>query len=95
MASIGDSRTARRAGIQAEITAVIRPMKLAGDTGAMIEVNCETDFVTKNDMFLNMAAAAAKLGLSLHQIRYRIARLNIATPQGAQVDDAHDDTTAH
>ncbi|MBP9953564.1 MAG: elongation factor Ts, partial [Ottowia sp.] len=34
---------------------------VAGDTGAMIEVNCETDFVTKNDMFLNMAAAAAKL----------------------------------
>ena len=29
--------------------------------GAMIEINCETDFVTKNDMFLNMAAAAAKL----------------------------------
>ena len=34
---------------------------VAGDTGAMIEVNCETDLVTKNDMFLNMAAAAAKL----------------------------------
>ncbi|HOB67921.1 translation elongation factor Ts [Ottowia sp.] len=34
---------------------------VAGDVGAMIEVNCETDFVTKNDMFLNMAAAAAKL----------------------------------
>ena len=34
---------------------------VAGDTGAMIEVNCETDFVTKNDMFLNLAAAAAKL----------------------------------
>lgn len=34
---------------------------VAGDTGAMIEVNCETDFVTKNDMFLAMAQAAAKL----------------------------------
>ena len=34
---------------------------VAGDKGAMVEVNCETDFVTKNDMFLNMAAAAAKL----------------------------------
>jgi elongation factor Ts len=34
---------------------------VAGDTGAMVEVNCETDFVTKNDMFLNLAAAAAKL----------------------------------
>ena len=34
---------------------------VAGDTGAMIEVNSETDFVTKNDMFLAMAQAAAKL----------------------------------
>ena len=34
---------------------------IAGDTGAMIEINCETDFVTKNDMFLAMAAAAARL----------------------------------
>ena len=34
---------------------------VAGDVGAMVEVNCETDFVTKNDMFLNLAAAAAKL----------------------------------
>lgn len=32
-----------------------------GNTGAMIEVNCETDFVTKNDSFLAMANAAAKL----------------------------------
>ena len=29
--------------------------------GVIVEVNCETDFVTKNDMFLNLAAAAAKL----------------------------------
>jgi elongation factor Ts len=32
-----------------------------GQTGAMIEVNCETDFVTKNDSFLALAQAAAQL----------------------------------
>jgi len=32
-----------------------------GNTGAMIEVNCETDFVTKNDSFLALAQAAAQL----------------------------------
>ncbi len=32
-----------------------------GSTGAMIEVNCETDFVTKNDSFLALAQAAARL----------------------------------
>jgi elongation factor Ts len=34
---------------------------IEGSTGAMIEVNCETDFVTKNDSFLAMARAAAEL----------------------------------
>ena len=32
-----------------------------GTVGAMIEVNCETDFVTKNDSFLALANAAAEL----------------------------------
>ena len=36
----------------------------------------------------NRTAAAARLGLNLRQIRYRIARLNITVPQD---DDAHDD----
>ncbi|MDR7092506.1 translation elongation factor Ts [Hydrogenophaga laconesensis] len=34
---------------------------ISGTTGALIEVNCETDFVTKNDSFLGLANAAAKL----------------------------------
>jgi len=34
---------------------------IEGSTGAMLEVNCETDFVTKNDMFIAMAQAAARL----------------------------------
>jgi len=32
-----------------------------GTTGALLEVNCETDFVTKNDSFLALANAAAAL----------------------------------
>jgi elongation factor Ts len=34
---------------------------VSGTTGAMVEVNCETDFVTKNDSFLAFAQAAANL----------------------------------
>jgi elongation factor Ts len=34
---------------------------IEGTKGALIEVNCETDFVTKNDSFLAMAKAAAQL----------------------------------
>ena len=32
-----------------------------GTTGALLEVNCETDFVTKNDSFLALAQAAVEL----------------------------------
>ena len=34
---------------------------IAGKVGALVEVNCETDFVTKNDDFLKLAADIAKL----------------------------------
>ena len=37
-----------------------------GDAGALLEVNCETDFVTKNDSFLAMAQAAAGLVAQHH-----------------------------
>ncbi|MDR2851522.1 MAG: translation elongation factor Ts [Burkholderiaceae bacterium] len=32
-----------------------------GDAGAMVEINCETDFVSKNDSFIALAKAAAEL----------------------------------
>ncbi|EGJ12241.1 MULTISPECIES: translation elongation factor Ts [Rubrivivax] len=32
-----------------------------GTTGALVEINCETDFVSKNDSFLAFAKAAAQL----------------------------------
>lgn len=34
---------------------------IAADVGALLEVNCETDFVTKNDSFLALANAAVQL----------------------------------
>jgi elongation factor Ts len=34
---------------------------ISGTTGALVEVNCETDFVTKNDDFIALANACAKL----------------------------------
>jgi len=34
---------------------------ISGNVGALVEVNCETDFVTKNDDFLALANTAAKL----------------------------------
>lgn len=37
-----------------------------GKTGAMIEVNCETDFVTKNDDFIGLVKACAELVATKH-----------------------------
>ncbi|MBC7415635.1 MAG: elongation factor Ts [Herminiimonas sp.] len=34
---------------------------IQGNVGALVEINCETDFVTKNDEFLALAQACAKL----------------------------------
>ena len=34
---------------------------VSGNIGALVEINCETDFVTKNDEFLALANACAKL----------------------------------
>ena len=34
---------------------------VVGDAGALVEVNCETDFTSKNDMFMAMANACARL----------------------------------
>ena len=49
-------KAASRVTAEGVVTAFI-----SGDTGALLEVNCETDFVTKNDSFIAMAQAAVKL----------------------------------
>jgi len=50
------SKAASRVTAEGVIAAYV-----AGNVGALIEVNCETDFVTKNDEFLALANACAKL----------------------------------
>jgi len=49
-------KAASRITAEGVISAVVN-----GTTGAMVEVNCETDFVTKNDSFLAFAKACAEL----------------------------------
>jgi elongation factor Ts len=49
-------KAASRVTAEGVVTAVV-----SGSTGAILEVNCETDFVTKNDSFLALAKAAAEL----------------------------------
>jgi len=49
-------KAAARITAEGVVTACIE-----GNTGALLETNCETDFVTKNDSFLALANAAVQL----------------------------------
>ena len=50
------SKAASRIAAEGVVTAAV-----SGSTGALVEVNCETDFVTKNDAFLAFSKACAAL----------------------------------
>lgn len=50
------SKASSRVTAEGVITAFV-----SGNVGAMVEVNCETDFVTKNDEFIALAEGCAKL----------------------------------
>ncbi len=50
------SKAASRVAAEGAVSCVV-----AGSTGALVEVNCETDFVTKNDSFLALVKACAQL----------------------------------
>ncbi|MES2511774.1 MAG: sigma-54 dependent transcriptional regulator [Pseudomonadota bacterium] len=69
------------------------PVKVPGNLQDYLDTQ-ERDILCKvlQETRFNRTAAAAKLGLSLRQIRYRIARLNIAMPDGDSTADAVDAT---
>jgi len=52
------SKASSRVAAEGIVAAYVAP---DGKTGALLEVNCETDFVAKNEDFLAFAANAAKL----------------------------------
>lgn len=56
-----------------------------GKTGAIVEVNCETDFVAKNDDFLAFSGALAKL--AAEQKPADIAALSALSIDGTVIED--------
>lgn len=56
-----------------------------GKTGAMAEINCETDFVAKNGDFLAFAAAVAKLAAEKNPAS--VDALSALPSEGGSVDD--------
>lgn len=58
---------------------------VSGNVGALIEVNCETDFVTKNDDFIALANTCAKLVAEHNPAD--VAALNALPLDGKTVDE--------
>jgi two-component system response regulator PilR (NtrC family) len=77
-------------GTQADAT-VGKPPEMPQDLQAYLDQQ-EREILVKalRETNFNRTAAAQRRGLSLRQIRYRIARLAIATPNGH--DEANDDS---
>ena len=56
----GLAQAAKKAGRIAAEGAVVQYITECGKVGAVVEVNCETDFVAKTDNFMNFANSVAK-----------------------------------
>ena len=60
MRKSGQAKAAKKAGRIAAEGIIAIKFSTDGKQGAMVEVNCETDFVTKNDNFISFADAVAE-----------------------------------
>lgn len=70
------SKAASRVTAEGVITSFID-----GKNGALIEINCETDFVSKNDDFLKFTQDCAKLA-----VQHQIAQDDVATLSTSLID---------
>lgn len=81
---LGNKATKAAARVAAE-GVVAAQVAADGKTGAIIEVNCETDFVAKNDDFLAFASALA--GLVVKHAPADVAVLSSLEIDGAPVEE--------
>jgi len=61
--------------------------------GVMVELNCETDFVAKNEQFQELAAKIAKAALD-SKVADRLALLTTETAEGKTVEQLIEEATA-
>jgi elongation factor Ts len=81
---LGNKATKAAARVAAEGVVAVQ-IAADGKTGAIIEVNCETDFVAKNDDFLAFSGALA--GLVVKHAPADVAALSGLEIDGAQVEE--------
>lgn len=77
------SKAAGRIAAEGMIAAHIAP---DGKSGALVEVNCETDFVARNEDFINFARNLAKL-LTKESLADTEALSSAALPDGENVEE--------
>jgi elongation factor Ts len=82
----GMSRAAKKADRVAAEGIVQFCISEAGDRAALLEVNCETDFVSKNEEFKSFVSEASKLALtnSINDVE-KLAALKLST--GVTIDE--------
>ena len=92
----GQAQAARRAGEEAREGVVQSYIHHGNRIGAMVEVNCQTDFVARNDKFVEFArdlalhvAARAPLAVSDEEVpeQEREREVRIATEQASERPD--------
>lgn len=77
------SKAAGRIAAEGIVAAHIAP---DGKSGALVEVNCETDFVARNEDFINFASNLAQL-LTTESLADTEALASATLPQGDNVED--------
>jgi elongation factor Ts len=80
------NRATKAAGRIAAEGVIAAHVSAGGKTGALVEVNCETDFVAKNPEFIALAAAVAELVASRNP--RDVAALGELPLKGQTVEDA-------
>ena len=89
----GEAQAAKRAGVEAREGVIQSYIHAGGKIGVLVEVDCETDFVARNDRFVEFArdlalhiAAAAPLAVTEHEVPVedRAREERIAAEQAAE-----------
>ncbi|KGJ97071.1 translation elongation factor Ts [Colwellia psychrerythraea] len=86
----GQAKAAKKAGNIAAEGAII--IKVSGNTAAIVEVNCQTDFVAMDDNFLGFAnavadtALASKVAIEELQAQFEEKRIALVTKIGENIN---------
>ncbi|MBL6734703.1 MAG: elongation factor Ts [Shewanellaceae bacterium] len=83
MRKSGQAKAAKKAGRIAAEGVIIA--KVAADKAILVEINCETDFVARDESFLAFANAVAELALA-HQVT-TVEALNLLELNGLTVEE--------